>query len=78
MQVFKNFFSLTTGLIKKLLSITRKKRHDKILALDKGKLNSIESLGFQALVDMEISHEEVITILNKKEKYKIRKKTLER
>ena len=51
MQVFKNYFSLTTGLIKKLLSITRKKRHDKILALDKGKLNSIESLGFQALVD---------------------------
>ena len=64
-------FSLTTGLIKKLLSITRnkKKKHDKILVLAKSKLNSIESLVSQALIDMEISHEEFITILNEKEKY---------
>ena len=35
-------FSLTTGIIKKLLSIARnkKKKHDKILMLAKGKLNS--------------------------------------
>ena len=39
-------FSLTTGIIKKLLSITRNKlkKHDKILMLAKIKLNSIETL----------------------------------
>ena len=40
------FFSLTTGIVKKLLNITRnkKKKHDKILMLTKSKLNSIETL----------------------------------
>ena len=68
---FTLMFSLTTGLIKKLLSITRneKKKHDKILVLAKSKLSSIESLVSQALIDMEISHEEFITILTEKEKY---------
>ena len=37
--------------------------------LAKSKLNSIESLISQALNDMEISHEEFIIILNKKNKY---------
>ena len=39
------FFSLTTGIVKKLLNITRnkKKKHDKILILDKSKHNSIET-----------------------------------
>ena len=42
---FTLIFSLTTGIIKKLLSITRnkKKKHDKILILAKIKLNSIET-----------------------------------
>ena len=43
--------------------------HDKILMLAKSKLNSIETLVFQALIDMEISHEEFITVLNEKDKY---------
>ena len=34
----------------------------------KSKLNSIETLGSQALIDMDISHEEFITILNEKDK----------
>ena len=61
-------FSLTTGVIKKLPSITRneKKKHDKILMLVKSKLNSIETLVSQALMDMEISHEEYDMILKKK------------
>ena len=44
------FFSLTTGIVKKLLNITRnkKKNHYKILMLTKSKLNSIESLVSQA------------------------------
>ena len=43
-------FSLTTGIIKKLLSITRnkKKKHDKILMLAKSKLNSIETLSISS------------------------------
>ena len=65
------FFSLTTGIVKKLLNITRnkKKKHDKILMLAKSKLNSIETLISQALIDMEISHEEFVTILNEKDRY---------
>ena len=38
--------------------------------LAKSKLNSIETLVSQALIDMEISHEELITILKEKDKYK--------
>ena len=54
---FTLIFSLTTGIIKKLQSITRKKRkkHDKILMLAKSNLDYIETLVHQALIDMEIS-----------------------
>ena len=64
-------FSLTTGIVKKLLHITRnkKKKHDKILMLAKSKVNSIETLISQALNDMDINHKEFITILNEKDKY---------
>ena len=37
--------------------------------LAKSKLNSIETLVSQALIDMEISHKEFITILKEKDKY---------
>ena len=37
--------------------------------LHKSKLNSIETLISQALIDMEISHEKFITILKEKDKY---------
>ena len=58
-------------MIKKLLSITRneKKKHDKILMLAKSKLDSIETLVSQALIDMEISHEEFNAIIREKQKY---------
>ena len=69
---FTLIFSLTTGIIKKLVNITRnkKKKHNKILMLAKSKLNSIETLISQALIDMEINHEKFITILREKIKYK--------
>ena len=56
---------------KELLSITIniKKKHDKVLMLAKSKLNSIEILVSQAMIDMETSHEEFITILKEKDKY---------
>ena len=37
--------------------------------LAKNKLDSIETLVFQALTDMEISHEEFDTIIRLKKKY---------
>ena len=37
--------------------------------LAKSKLNSIEALVSQALIDMEISHEEFVMILAEKRKY---------
>ena len=40
----------------------------------KSKLNSIETLVFQVLIDMKITHEEFITILKKKDKYEKIKK----
>ena len=45
------------------------KKHDKILMLAKRKLNSIETLVSQALIDMKISHEKFITIVKGKDKY---------
>ena len=71
-------FSLTTGIVKKLLSIARNKnkKHDNIFILAKSKLNSIETLISQALIDMEISHEEFVTILREKDKYEKMKENL--
>ena len=43
--------------------------HDKILILAKSKPNSIETVISQALIDMNISHEEFVTILKQKDKY---------
>ena len=52
---FTLIFSLAKGIIKKLLSTrkNKKKKHDKILMLTKSKLNSIETLVSQALIDKE-------------------------
>ena len=64
-------FSLRTGIIKKLLDITRKKKkkHDQILMLTESKFSSIETLMLQALGDLDISHEEFIMIFKEKERY---------
>ena len=75
---FTLIFSLTIGIVKKLLSITRnkKKKHDKILMLAKSKLNSIETLISQALIDIEKSYEVFITIFKEKEKCQKMKENL--
>ena len=44
--------------------------------LAKSKLNSIETLVSQALIDMEISHEEFVAILKEKDKYEKMKDNL--
>ena len=71
-------FSLTTGIVKILRNITRKKNknHDKILILAKSKLNSIETLISLASIDMDISHGELVTILKEKGKYEKMKESL--
>ena len=52
---FTLIFSIITGIVKKLLNITRnkKKRHYKIFMLAKSKFNSSETLVSQALNDMD-------------------------
>ena len=64
-------FTLTTGVIKTLLNITRKKKkkHNKIIALAKSKLNIIENLISQALIYFEITHEEFSKIIYEKNNY---------
>ena len=44
--------------------------------LAKSKLNSIDTLISQALIDMDISHEEFITILKEKGRYEMMKDNL--
>ena len=56
---FSLLFSFTTGIIKKLLKITRnEKRNNKIVMLAKSKSNRIEIVISQAVIDLEFSHEE--------------------
>ena len=58
-------YSLCTGLAKKLLKSTRnkKKKHNKIVMLARSKLSSIESKISEALINNQISHED-LTIIN--------------
>ena len=64
-------FTVTTGVVKKLLKIKRKKKkkHNKIIALARSKLNIIETLISQTLIDFEISHEEFSKIVYEKNDY---------
>ena len=64
-------FTATTGVVKTLLNITRKKKkkHNKIIALARSKLNIIENLISQALIDFEITHEEFSRIIYEKNNY---------
>ena len=64
-------FTITTGVVKTLLNITRKrkKKHNKIIALARSKLNIIENLVSQALIDFEITHEEFSKIIYERNNY---------
>ena len=59
-------FTIGTGISKSLLTVTkiRKKKYNKIIALTKNKLNTIDTLLSSALNDSEISHEEFTNIIN--------------
>ena len=64
-------FTATTGIVKKSLNVTRKmkKKHNKIIALARSKLNIIEILISRALTDFDISHEEFTKIIYEKNNY---------
>ena len=59
-------FAIGTDISKSLLNVTkkRKKKHNKIIASAKNKLNTIDKLLSSALNDSEISHEEFTNIIN--------------
>ena len=63
--------TLGTGISKSLLNLTkkRKKKHNKIIALAKNKLNTIDTLLSNALNDSKISHEEFSNIIIEKNTY---------
>ena len=64
-------FTIGTGISKSLLKVTkkRKKKHNKIIALAKSKLNTIDTLISSALNDFKISHEEFSNIITEKNIY---------
>ena len=63
-------FPITTGFVKKFLKTTRnkKKKHNKSVMLVRSKLNSIKSKISEALANNEISHEELMTIINEEKR----------
>ena len=62
-------FSLSIGLVNKILKTTRykKKKHNKIAMLARSKSNSIENKISEALRNNKISYEDFMTIINEKE-----------
>ena len=70
-STFSFISCLSIGIIKKLLYETkkRKKKDNKIFYLGKNKAYSVEMLISQAIIDLDISHEEFKTIINEKKEY---------
>ena len=74
---FSYTFSISTGIVEKLLKTTRnKKKHNKIVMLARSKLNSIESKISEELINNEISHEDFMTIINEEKKYRELKESI--
>ena len=72
-------FTIGTGISKSLLKVTkkRKKKHNKIIALAKNKLNTIDNVS-SALNDSEIRHEEFTNIITETNIYEnIKELTIE-
>ena len=71
-------FSISTGIIKKLLKTTRnkKKKHNKIVMFPRSKLNSIESKISEASINNEISHKDFMTIIDEQKKYRELKESI--
>ena len=75
---FSLAFSLSTGLVKKLLKTKRnkKKKHNKIVMVGRSKLNNTESKLSEALINNEINHEDFMTIINEERNYRELKESI--
>ena len=75
---FSLTFSISTGIIKKLLKTKRnkKKKHNKIVKLARSKLNSIECWISETLIHNEISYEDFMTIINEAKEYEELKESI--
>ena len=71
-------FSMTAGIVKKLLKTTKnkKRKHNKIDMLARSKLNSIESKISEASINNEISHEDFMTTISKEKNYRELKESI--
>ena len=69
---FNLAFSISTGITKKLLKVTRnkKRKHNRIVILARSKLNSIESKISEALINNDIKHKDFTTIIDEEKKYR--------
>ena len=58
--------------MKKTVKTTRnkKKKHNKTILLARSKLSSIESKISEELINSEISHEDLMTIINEEKKFR--------
>ena len=59
---------MSTGIVKKTRD--KKKKHSKIIMLAKSKLSSIEDKVSEALINNEISHEDLMKIINEEKNYR--------
>ena len=75
LSVFSLFFCLRAGIIKKLLyeKKKRKKKHNKLHYLGKNKLDCIEMLISQSIIDLNISHDKFKAIIDEKKDYDSKK-----
>ena len=75
---FSLVFSISTGIIKKLLKTTsnKKKKHNKIVMLARSKLNNVESKISEVLINNEISNEDFMMIINEEKKYRELKESI--
>ena len=64
-------FTISTGINKSLLQVTKKKKkkHNKIMTLAKDKLNMIDTSLSSALNDLKINHEKFSNIITEKNEY---------
>ena len=75
---FSLAFSISTGILKKILTTTRhkKKKHNKIVMLARSKLNSIESKISDGSKNNEIKHEDFTIIIHEEKKYRELKESI--
>ena len=74
---FSLTFSISTGIVKKLLKKTRnkKKKQNKIVKmLTRSKLNNIESKISEALINYEINQEDFMSIISEERIYQRKEK----